>query len=202
MRLKSSWFAVAVVLLPLASGGVALAESRTFSVVPGESRVQFVSDAPLEKFTGTSDKVTGIIKTDPDNAGKSKAELKVEVASIKTGVKLRDEHLRGEDWLDAKRHPHAKFVVTRVEGLKQLKPNETAKATVYGKFFLHGVTRDVKSDVQVRLTSAPGEPDQLRVVGSFKVKLEDHKVSVPSIVALKVAPELEVNIDIRAKAKK
>ena len=201
MLAKSLLIACAA-LAPVLSAGAAQADARTFAVQAGESRIQFVSDAPLERFTGTSDQVSGFIKTDPEKAGKvTKAEIKVEVASIKTGLKLRDEHLRGDDWLDAKRHPAAKFVLKRVEGVTQLKPNQSVEATVHGKFTIHGVTRDIKAPMKVRLIQKEGKPDSLRVVGSFTINLEAHKVSVPSIVALKVAPDIEVNIDISAVAK-
>lgn len=187
-------------LTPLLSAG--LAEADAFAVKSGESRIQFVSDAPLEKFTGTSDKVSGVVKTDPKNPGKTtKGEIKVEVASITTGLKLRDEHLRGDDWLDAAKYPHAKFVVSRVEGVKALKPNVSVDAKVHGKFSIHGVTKPLTAPVKVRLIREDGKPDTLRIVGSFKINLEQHKVSVPSIVALKVAPDIEVNIDLRAVAK-
>jgi polyisoprenoid-binding protein YceI len=187
--------------LPVFSQTVAFAQSRTFKVdESGESRIQFVSDAPLERFTGTSSKLSGEIKLDPAKVAQTKAEIKVAVPSIKTGLALRDEHLQAENWLDGKKYPEAKFVITKVTGLDALKPGVSADATVLGKFTLHGVTKDVKATAKVRLIPAEGaKPESLRVQATFPVKLEAHKVSIPSIVALKVAPEVKINVDLVAK---
>jgi polyisoprenoid-binding protein YceI len=189
--------------LPLLAQGVATAQVQTFKVDDGgENKIQFVSDAPLERFTGTSSKISGEIKVDPNKPADTKAELKVPVASIKTGLELRDGHLQGDTWLDAKKFPDAKFVITKVSGVEKLKPNEAVDATVGGKFTIHGVTKDVTATAKVRwIPAAGGKPDALRVQASFSVKLEDHKVSIPSIVALKVAPEIKVNIELRASKK-
>jgi polyisoprenoid-binding protein YceI len=189
--------------LPLFVQGVAAAQAQTFKVDDGgENKIQFVSDAPLEKFTGTSGKLSGEIKVDPNKPADTKAELKVPVSSIKTGIELRDEHLQKDNWLDAKKYPDIKFVITKVTGVEKLKPNEAVDATVSGKFTMHGVTKDVTATAKVRWTpAAGGKPDTLRVQASFPVKLEDHKVTIPSIVALKVAPEIKVNVELRASKK-
>jgi polyisoprenoid-binding protein YceI len=189
--------------LPLLAQGVAAAQVQTFKVDEGaESKIQFVSDAPLEKFTGTSSKISGEIKVDPNKPADTKAELKVPVASIKTGIELRDEHLQKDNWLDAKKFPDAKFVITKVSGVSKLKPNEAVDATISGKFTMHGVTKDVTATAKVRwVPAAAGKPEALRVQASFPVKLEDHKVTIPSIVALKVAPEIKVNVELRASKK-
>jgi polyisoprenoid-binding protein YceI len=187
--------------LPIVTHGMASAQAKTFKVEEGgESRIQFVSDAPLERFTGTSSKLSGEIKLDPAKASQTKGEIKVAIPSIKTGIALRDEHLQGENWLDGKKFPDAKFVIGKVTGLEALKPGVAADVKVQGKFTLHGVTKDVTATAKVRLIPAEaGKPESLRVQASFPVKLEDHKVSIPSIVALKVAPELKVNVDLLAK---
>jgi polyisoprenoid-binding protein YceI len=189
--------------LPLFAHGVAAAQVQTFKVDDGgENKIQFVSDAPLERFTGTSGKLSGEIKVDPNKAADTKGELKVPVASIKTGIELRDEHLQKDNWLDAKKFPDVKFVITKVTGVEKLKANEALDATVSGKFTLHGVTKDVTAAAKVRyIPAAGGKPDALRVQASFTVKLEDHKVTIPSIVALKVAPEIKVNVELRASKK-
>jgi polyisoprenoid-binding protein YceI len=190
---------LAGVLALLAGAGDAEAQARSFKVDSESSQIQFVSDAPLEKFTGTSNKVSGELKVDPGKAAQAKGTVKVEVASIKTGIDLRDEHLQNDSWLDAKKYPHAEFTITKVSGVDKLKPNEAVEATVTGKFSLHGVTQEVTTKARVRwIPGEGGKPGSIRVVGSFPVKLEAHKVSIPKIVALKVSPDIVVNVDIRA----
>jgi len=191
----------AVCLGGLANPATADAQAKKFKVDPAASQLQFVSDAPLEKFTGTLSNPSGELTVDPNKAGDAKGKVKVEVATIKTGIDLRDEHVRNESWLDAKKFPAAEFVITKVSGVDKLKAGEAVEATVAGKFTLHGVTNDVTAKVKVRYVPAEGgKGEALRIVGSFTIKLQDHKVSIPSIVALKVSPDIVVNLDLRASA--
>ena len=80
----------------------------------GGSQVQFTSDAPLETINGVSSTARGWVKVDPNDLASTKAQIMVPVASLRTGVDLKDEHLRSDTWLDANRYPFAKFVVTGV----------------------------------------------------------------------------------------
>ena len=208
--MRLSTFAVAVTALVILSSSAsgAAAQAKTFKVDGnGGSQIQFVSDAPLEKTTGVTSKVSGDVVVDPNAPAQAKATIKVDVASIRTGIELRDEHLRAENWLDAKAFPTAEFVITSVSGIDKLKPNETVEATVKGKFSIHGVTKEVTTKAKIRWVPASAETqankvkgDALRIQATFEVKLEDHKVSIPSIVSLKVAPVVQVNVDLRATA--
>lgn len=189
-----------VFALPVLAHATASAQAQPYKVDEGESKIQFVSDAPLERFTGSSTKLSGEVKLDPAKAAQAKGEIKVKMNSFKTGIALRDEHFQSENWLDAKKYPEAKFVITKISGVDALKPGVPADAVVVGKFTLHGITKDVTANAKVRLVPAEGgKPEGLRVQATFNVKLEDHKVSIPSIVALKVAPEIKVNVDLFAK---
>jgi polyisoprenoid-binding protein YceI len=183
-------------------------DSTSFAKCPKDKQgqrhcthVQFVSDAPLETITGVSTSVSGEITVDPAKASEGKAKIEVDVASINTSVDLRDEHLRSDKWLDAAKFPKATFQITSVS-FASLKPNDVVEGVVKGKFTIHGVTKPVSAKVKVRYTpAADGKPATLRILGGFNVKLEDHKVSIPTIVALKVAKEVTVNVDIQATAK-
>jgi polyisoprenoid-binding protein YceI len=202
-RGRASTVSLALLLSPLVLNAAltssASAQARTFKVdSAGGSSIQFVSDAPLEKFTGKSTKLSGEITVDPDKVEKGKGDVRADAASIKTNVALRDEHLAGENWLDAKKYPEAKFVITKISGATKLKPNDLTEVSLKGKFTLHGVTKDVATTAKVRYT--PGAKPSLRVVSSFTVHLEDYKVSIPKIVSLKVSPDIVVNVDLKAVA--
>ncbi len=49
----------------------------------------------------------------------------VPVASLKTGIPLRDEHLHGGDWLDAENHPHIKVRLTEVGSWKEVSSTDS-----------------------------------------------------------------------------
>lgn len=203
MRFMHKLTALVIGFLAVAGASGASAQVRTFKVdESGGSQIQFVSDAPLERITGKTSKASGTISVDPAKPAECKGDIKVDIASIKTGVDLRDEHLRKDNWLDAAKYPNAQFVITKVSGADKLQPNQAVELTITGKFTLHGVTKDVTTKARVRWVpaAAGGAAETLRVQATFDVKLEDHKVSIPSIVSLKVAPVVQVNVDLRASA--
>lgn len=184
------------------------AQSRQFRIRnDGGSRIQFISDAPLETITGVSSHVTGDVQLDPSNVGAMRGTVRVRVASIRTGIDLRDEHLRSDNWLNAGRWPNAEFEITRVEGASRLQPNQVANIRITGNFSIHGVTREITANARVRYIPLTDEMranhiegDVLRAHASFRLRLTDFNVSVPLPVRLKVANEIRVNVTIRAVA--
>src|SRR5687768_6966646 len=161
-----------------------------------ESKVQFVSDAPLEKITGVGHKMTGNVEIDTGNIAATKGTIELDVKSIKTNVDLRDEHLQGPDWLDAKKHPKIKFQISKVEGASSLAPGASVDVKVHGKLTMHGVTRDEVATAKVTNTDKG-----VKVKATFKVNLTKYKVSVPSVVRLKVSDEIDLNVMVTVKPK-
>lgn len=196
------WLASLVLSACLLCANSAAAQPRTFKIGPG-SQVQFVSDAPLERISGSTSKVSGEVRVDPAAPRAARARISVPVASIRTNNDLRDEHLRSDNWLDAASYPHIEVVVTDVTGIDELIPDKSQEAMVTARLTVHGVTQDVSTRARVRLSLASTtrqEGDALRVQASFVVKLGNHKVSIPSIVSLKVSPNIQVNVDLRGRA--
>jgi polyisoprenoid-binding protein YceI len=192
---------VSVVLaVCMAAPAISQADATSFRVrADGKSRVTFVSDAPLETMTGKSSKVTGSLSVDPADISKTKGSFKVPVVSLRTDNELRDEHLQGDGWLDAKKNPTIHFEITEVilgkKSSGQLKKNKDTKVQVQGKFTAHGVTKPVMANGTVNWSDK-----SLHIKAKFTVVLEDHLISVPSIVQLKVANEIAVSVDLRAVA--
>lgn len=172
----------------------ASAQARTFEVTEsGGSRVQFTSDAPLERMTGTSSAVSGTFVADPAALAAAHGSIAVRVATIRTGIDLRDEHLRSDTWLDAARFPQATFELERVSGAGALTEGTEARVTLHGRFTIHGQTRAVTATARVTWSGS-----SIRVRARFRVRLTDHGVSIPSIVELKVANEITVDVSLIA----
>jgi len=195
-----------LVTLPLS----AAAAPKTFQIrADGGSRIEFVSDAPLETINGVSTKVTGSVTVDPEDLGRAAGSVSAQTAGLRTGIDLRDEHLRSETWLDSHRFPNATFELTGVEGASSLAANQNTRVRVRGRFTLHGVTKNIVASAQVRwlpvtdeLRQTPGiTGDVLRVGASFTVRLTDYGISVPAIVRLKVSNEIRVNVSVRGVAR-
>jgi polyisoprenoid-binding protein YceI len=89
---------------------------------------------------GMFPKVTGTIRYDDQDIARSSVEAEIEVASLSTGVKKRDEHVLSDEMLDAARFPKMTFRSTRIErGPDHL-------LAVHGDLTIHGVTRQVVLD--------------------------------------------------------
>jgi len=183
-----------------AAPATSYADATTYSVGgDAKSKATFVSDAPLETMTGETKKVTGTLSVDPADITKTKGDFKAPVASLRTGNDLRDEHLQGDGWLDAQKNPFIHFEISEVilgkKGNKELKQGKDTKVEVKGKFTAHGVTQLVNAKGTVNWSG-----DAIRIKASFPVVLTAHEISVPSIVRLKVANEIQVSVDLRGSA--
>jgi len=199
--MKNATRVSAVLAVCMAVPAISQADTTTFRVRDdGKSRVTFVSDAPLETMTGKSSKVTGSVTVDPADISKIKGSFKVPVVSLDTDNDLRDEHLQGDGWLDAKQNPNIHFEITEVilgkKDSRELKQGKNTKVQVKGKFTAHGITKPVIANGTVKWSGS-----SLSIKAGFTVTLEDHSISVPSIVRLKVANEIAVAVDLRAVAK-
>lgn len=185
----------------LAAPAVTRADATTYRVLDdGKSSATFVSDAPLETMTGKTSKVTGTLTVDPMDITKAKGSFKSPVVSLRTDNDLRDEHLQGDGWLDAKKNPNIHFAITEVvlgkKAATELKKNKATKVQVKGKFTAHGITKPIAASGTVKWTDT-----EMHIKAKFTVTLEDHEISVPSIVRLKVANDIAVSVDLHAVAK-
>ena len=185
----------------MAVPATSFADATTFAVGgDSKSKATFVSDAPLETMTGTTNKVTGTLSVDPADITVTTGTFKAPVKSFRTGNDLRDEHLQGDGWLDAKKNPNIHFEITEVvvgkKDARELKKNKDTKVQVKGKFTAHGITTPAVAKGTVNWSDG-----SLQIKAEFTANLEDHDISVPSIVRLKVANEIAVSVDLRAVAK-
>ena len=199
--MKNATRVSAIVAVCMAVPAISQAGATTFQVRnDGKSRVTFVSDAPLETMTGKSSKVTGSMTLDSADISKTQGSFKVPVVSLRTDNDLRDEHLQGDGWLDAKKNPNIHFEITEVilgkKDSRELKKDKNTRVQVKGKFTAHGITKPVIAKGTVKWSDG-----SLHIKAEFTVTLENHSISVPSIVRLKVANEIAVAVDLRAIAK-
>lgn len=196
MRKSWSWIFVGLLALGsvVAHSAPALAQAREFRIT--RARVTFTSDAPLETINGVSSRASGTVRLDPADLSTASATVSVPIASLRTGIDLRDRHLRGEDWLDAERYPNATFELVRVEGARALQPNQDARLRVVGRFTLHGVTREVTATVRAKWDGG----GRLRARARFAIQLDQFGVSINPAVRLKVSNDIRVTIDLLATA--
>jgi polyisoprenoid-binding protein YceI len=179
-----------------------LAQEETYFVGHHEKfvNVTFESNADFETIVGTTNKATGEIMVDRAKQT-GKVSLTVPVASMKTGIDMRDEHLRSAMWMDEAKHPTITFVSKKVEPVKDAKN----KFKVTGEFKLHGVAREMTVDVEWRELPADvvekakfPNGKWLKFTSEFRVKLSDHGITVPAAGLGKVEDAWTVKMQVFA----
>ena len=193
MKFSSGILTFAIALAGL-SASSASAQSRSFSI--DRARTTFTSAAQLETINGVSTRASGSFNVNPASLSSVSGTITVPVASLRTGIDERDEHLRGADWLDAGAHANATFEITGVRGAGSMTANQDTDLQVTGRFTIHGQTHDVTARVRAKWDGADG----FRLRARFTIELDDYGVSIPSVVRAKVSNEIAIQIDIRASA--
>lgn len=169
----------------------------------------FHSRAALVRFQGTTSKVFGSADVDPDHPEHASGEIRIDLASLDTGIEKRNGHMRSV--LEVEKHPFAVFKLKRIQGAHKLEPNRPVTLTVAGDMLIHGVTRSLVTEVTVVYLpeSALSEQDRqhgfrkgdwISLSTSFKLKLRDFNVEPPGLVPLKVAEEVTIELDVNARA--
>jgi polyisoprenoid-binding protein YceI len=131
---------------------------------PDTSRIGFwVMSAPPAwgRFTD----LRGELTVDDDLRGGGRGALEVE--SLRTGIGLRDRHLRSSHFFAADEHPQITFSVAGID--------LSRGGTTSARLTIKGITRTV--DVDVDVEAVDGRPDARRLVGHGVLRRRDFGVS-------------------------
>lgn len=92
----------------------------------------------ISKIRGFMMLENGSLKTDPNDVLKTEIEVKIDVNSLNTGVPMRDNHVKSDDFLSAEKFPYISFKSTGVR-------EDKAKGKLYidGDLTIKGKTKKV-----------------------------------------------------------
>ena len=146
---------------------------------------------------GQFNKISGTVYYDPLDINSSSVELVIDVASIYTGIRKRDDHLRSSDFFDVNTCPTMSFKSTRIE----LTDNNRVQVT--GDLQIHGRTHRITVPVQI---SGPakdpfGDGSSMGFTASFIINREDYDITWNQPMAANgfmVGSEVEISIDMEA----
>ncbi|MBW3635611.1 MAG: YceI family protein [Armatimonadetes bacterium] len=200
----------AFALLNFAHAGV-MAQGATrayFANDPiGRNVVSILSQAPLETMLTTTGQIEADIKINPNNVlDNPRARFQIPLASLDTGIKMRNDHMMGEEWLDAAKYPTISFTLLRPLSSTVPAPRATPGAKgampVEGELEFHGVKKTVTANVEVEVigesedTKARLAGELMHIRATFPLKLDDFGVVIPEAARFKVANVQDVRVDV------
>src|SRR5690606_2700993 len=108
-----------------------------------------------ETMLTRTNKVTGTIRLQEDDIFENpEARFELDLTSLDTGIDLRNEHMRSEQWLDTAKYPKATFTLTKISMRPRIKysitRNQTVKVKGEGALNFHGVTKTIPVEMEVR----------------------------------------------------
>lgn len=171
----------------------------------GNNQITFFSESTLEDFTGVCNQAGGECSFDPKNIESFKGRFFLRVADLKTGIELRDTHMRGPDWLDAEKHPQITIDIQSVADVKK-SGSDQADMTLVGECTIRGKTNAIRIPCSLKYLEETPETmrrvkgDLVRLRSQFTVKLSDYGVLGPQgaekLIGLKVADDIEIKATI------
>jgi len=114
----------------------------------------------------------------------------VPTTDLKTGIGLRDDHLRKH--IKAKEHPVATLVIDRDKVAAPTTAAGKVSRQVQAELTFHGVARSV----QVSYTIQKGEGGGYRVVADFNLVLTDFGIEEPCYLGVCVKKTVRVSADL------
>ena len=202
--MKNAIFAVTIAL----TATTLLAQQKTYTITDdGKNYTTFESQATLETIKGTTTKVSGTIAADPAAPSNANVDVTIDLRSLDTGISMRNEHMRGENFLNVEKYATATFKSVSVTAPKSIVANQPADIGVTGDFTVHGVTKRITVPVRVvmipesELTkSSRGPGDWIHATANFAIKLTDYGIAVPEKLMMKLSNNVDIKLDVFARS--
>lgn len=181
---------------PAAKAAVAAPLTGTWTIDPAHTNVTFgIRHLGISTVRGRFDKISGTITADDGRPERASVGVTIPVASINTGVGMRDDHLRTPDFFDAEKYPEITFESTKVS-----KTREGFAAR--GKLTMHGVTREITLPFQVKGPVNDGMgANRIGVETRIKLNRRDYGMTYGTKLAngsLDIGNEVDVTISLEA----
>lgn len=155
------------------------------SLYRGKGSVEFVSEAPLERISASSDQLIGII----DLTKRTFAYTFSVSSFIGFNSPLQREHFN-EHYLESSKYPKAVFT-GKIIGWKDCTGACAQDVLAKGKLEIHGVTQIVNIPVALQYNNTT-----MSASATFDLVLEDFDISIPLILEAKISPIINVKVDI------
>lgn len=187
---------------PAKTAKAAETATAVWKIDGAHSNVDFsVRHLMISNVKGHFTKVSGNVDYDGKDLKSLKIDASIEIASVDTGEKGRDEHLRGADFFDAAKFPTMTFKS------KKVKSAGKGKFAVTGDLTMKGVTKEVTLDVEGPTEQIKDMQGGTRVGASATTKINRKDFGISFNKALDngssvVGDDVKVSIEVEAVKQK
>jgi polyisoprenoid-binding protein YceI len=152
----------------------------------------------VHQFLGTTDgkftKFNGKIDVDRERTENSSVTTQIDVRSLDTRIKKRDDHLRSAEFFNVEKFPQ---IVFKSRSVKQTGPQS---GDILGDLTIHGVTKPVT--LHVKLLTSPNETSRTRwaVTVDPITRRDFNLMFAPASESVSgISQTVAINIEIQAK---
>ena len=174
---------------------VALPPTGIWELDPAHTSVEVVARHILTKVRGRFASFSGTIQIAEKLEG-SNTEVEIDAASIQTGVEMRDNHLKSDDFFAVERFPKIRFKST------ELRPVGGTAFQLVGHLTVRDITRPVTLDVEfLGWWDDPMTGKRASFTASTEVEREDWDVSWNQVLetgGLLVGKRVRLEIEVEA----
>jgi polyisoprenoid-binding protein YceI len=172
----------------------AVLANETYRFDPSGSTIGFSVHQFLGTTHGKFTKFNGKVDIDREHPENSSVTAQIDVRSIDTRIKKRDDHLRSAEFFNAEKYPQITF---KSRGVKQTGPQS---GDIHGDLTIHGVTKPIT--LHVKLLTPLNETSRTRwVVTTEPITRRDFNLLfAPATETVSgISQTVAINIEIVAK---
>tara|TARA_B100001971_G_scaffold111191_1_gene102071 strand:- start:11659 stop:12216 length:558 start_codon:yes stop_codon:yes gene_type:complete len=155
--------------------------------VPSDVTFSAVGRPSFLKINGKSKELTQDLMLEENLLSGS---FSFQLASLKTGIELRDEHMK-DNYLQVKKYPSAILKINNLD----ISQEKTHK--LRGSLTLHGVEREIELELDLERNN-----NSIALNGEFEVNLDDFKIDIPSFQGITVAKTVKVKVETKVDTEK
>jgi hypothetical protein len=158
---------------------------QTFMTRTGKISFNATTPGSPEKIEGINNEVANIIDTKTGNI-----VFQLPVKSFKFERELMQEHFN-ENYMESDKFPKSEFkgAITNMNEVNFAKDG-TYSAKVTGKLTIHGVTKDLTVPGTITVSG-----NTMKASTKFTIKLQDYNITIPSVVADKIAKDATIKLE-------
>jgi polyisoprenoid-binding protein YceI len=183
-----------LVTFAIAALSSAALANETYKFDPSGSTIGFAVHQFLGTTQGKFTRFSGKIDVDREHPENSSVTAQIDVRSIDTRIKKRDDHLRSPEFFNVEKFPQMTF---RSRNVKRTGPQS---GDIVGNLTMHGVTRP--ATLHVKLLTPMNETNQTRwAVTTDPINRRDFNLLfAPATEAVSgISQTVAINIEIEAK---